>query len=521
MLAANDLTPSHHKKRIYPEPDFVNERTGGKKGSYPMRFKLKAAAFTRVLCEDGQPLGNSGAAKLLGVDRRRIITWVGEEATMKKLGTSRLRKHGSHEQLLELKPDALGGLTTAASAEETLAFKTKFKNWHHRFRERRGVSIRRHTNVGQKLPTGYEGLAFATLMKLRTALLERAGEIYARRHPPAPDESPIKGKDLSPAQLESVAAEVFEELGNMDQTPVQQEMPVETTLEKRGAKDARISTGGKEKDRFTLCLAVMADGGKVPLQIIFKGKPFIPPSTAGRGRNTQPRKGSIAAESLPANRTKFGYPKDRFTLCLAVMADGGKVPLQIIFKGKPFIPPSTAGRGRNTQPRKGSIAAESLPANRTKFGYPVSGMSFGVQEKNWCDARECILWLSESWSILVLDDFRCHRSESFIEDLRRRTNTIVILIPGGLTPLFQPLDRMLNKEMKRLMRGRYTQYMASAIADPRRASFNRRGVCSCRRGARSHRQLSPPKPSRCASRCAASCLRSTVARTTRGAPTTW
>ena len=82
-------------------------------------------------------------------------------------------------------------------------------------------------------------------MKLRKALVERVGEIYERRNPPAPGESPIKGEDLTSEQLESVTAEVFEELGNMDQTPVQHEMPVETTLEKRGAKDARISTGGE------------------------------------------------------------------------------------------------------------------------------------------------------------------------------------------------------------------------------------------------------------------------------------
>ena len=42
-----------------------------------------------------------------------------------------------------------------------------------------------------------------------------------------------------------MAAEVFEELGNMDQTPVRHEIPVETTPEKRGAKDARIRTGGE------------------------------------------------------------------------------------------------------------------------------------------------------------------------------------------------------------------------------------------------------------------------------------
>ncbi|CAM9581629.1 unnamed protein product [Pylaiella littoralis] len=217
-------------------------------------------------------------------------------------------------------------------------------------------------------------MAWATLMKLRAALLKRAGE------------------DLTSEQLESVAATVFEELGNMDQTPVQHEMPVETTLEKRGAKDARISTGGKEKERFTLCLAVMANGSRVPLRIIFKGTPFIPPTKSGKGKSTQPRKG-------------------------------------------------------------------------------------------WCDARECTLWISESWklrpnngsiikqrpSILVLDDFKCHRDEAFIADLQKKANTIVILIPGGLTPLLQPLDRMLNKQMKRLLRG------CTPPTPPRQSPTPRRG----------------------------------------------
>lgn len=163
------------------------------------------------------------------------------------------------------------------------------------------------------------------------------------------------------------------------------------------------------------------------------------------------------------------------------MADGGKVPLRIIFKGTPFIPPTKSGKGKSTQPRKGSIAAEIAPANRTRNGHPAGGMSFGVQDKSWCDARECTLWLTESWklrpnngsiikqrpSILVLDDFKCHKDEGFIADLLKRANTIVILIPGGLTPLLQPLDRMLNKQMKRLLRGMYTAHTATAVADTR------------------------------------------------------
>ncbi|CAN0170869.1 unnamed protein product [Ectocarpus sp. 13 AM-2016] len=107
-------------------------------------------------------------------------------------------------------------------------------------------------------------------------------------------------------------------------------------------------------------------------------------------------------------------------------------------------------------------------------------MSFVVQENRWCGVWECTLSMSESWrlrldngsiikqrpSILVLDDFKCYRDKAFIDDLGKRCNTSVILIPGGLTPLLQPLDRVLNKQMKRLLRAKYTAYTATAVADP-------------------------------------------------------
>ena len=140
------------------------------------------------------------------------------------------------------------------------------------------------------------------------------------------------------------------------------------------------------------------------------------------------------------------------------MPNGSKVPLRIIIKGTPFIPPGRPGKGKSSQPRWGSIAAEIAPGTHARFGHPTGGISFGVQEKSWCDARECTLWISESWklrpnngsiikqrkSIFVLDDFKCHRDEGFIADLLKRTNTTVILIPGGLTPLLEPLDCMLK-----------------------------------------------------------------------------
>ena len=84
MLVAND-PPKLHKKRKHPEPDFAIERSGaiGGKMRFPIRFELKAAAFTRVLCADGQPVGNAGAAKVLGVDLKLIIMWLHDEEKLK------------------------------------------------------------------------------------------------------------------------------------------------------------------------------------------------------------------------------------------------------------------------------------------------------------------------------------------------------------------------------------------------------------------------------------------------------
>ena len=154
---------------------------------------------------------------------------------------------GVMNKLLELNLDILGALSATATPEAADGYRTKFNNWYRRFRARHGLSIRRRTSVDQKLPNGHEGMAWTTVMKLCDALLNRAGEIHARRNPCAPGEKPVEGKDLSPTQLESVTKELFEELGNIDQTPVQHEMPVEPTREKKSAKYARISTGGSWK----------------------------------------------------------------------------------------------------------------------------------------------------------------------------------------------------------------------------------------------------------------------------------
>ena len=68
-------------------------------------------------------------------------------------------------------------------------------------------------------------------------------------------------------------------------------------------------------------------------------------------------------------------------------------------------------------------------------------------------------------SVIVLDDLKSHRDETFLADLEKEANTDSILIPGGLAPLNQPLNRTLNKEMKRQLRAKYTVHIAQAIVD--------------------------------------------------------
>ena len=86
-------------------------------------------------------------------------------------------------KLLKIKPDALGGLPANATPKEAEEFRARFNNRYQRFCRRRMFNSRRRTSVGQTLPTGHEGMAWATLTKLRKVLVERAGETYAERNP--------------------------------------------------------------------------------------------------------------------------------------------------------------------------------------------------------------------------------------------------------------------------------------------------------------------------------------------------
>ena len=64
----------------------------------------------------------------------------------------------------------------------------------------------------------------------------------------------------------------------------------------------------------------------------------------------------------------------------------------------------------------------------------------------------------DEWSLLVWDSFRAHLTESVKADLQQYKIDVAV-IPGGLTPVLQPLDKCLNKPFKDNMRRKYLNWM--------------------------------------------------------------
>ncbi|CAN0377054.1 unnamed protein product, partial [Pylaiella littoralis] len=232
---------------------FTLRRVSGKSGrcAYENAQKLEVLKFSRLTCGDGHPVGRRGAGKVFGIDKKLIRDWESQEAELvafskkenaskqRSLHTGReadtkevevaivdeintLRKNGAAvtrdlvmAKLLSEMPTFSGGMPSQDEPEKMEKFQKRFNAWYYRFLKRHRFSIRRKTSVGQKKPEGWEGKAWAFIQKLRSSLREHAQEA------------------------------IFALLYNMDQTPIQAEMPPDTTVEKTGTKSACITTGGE------------------------------------------------------------------------------------------------------------------------------------------------------------------------------------------------------------------------------------------------------------------------------------
>ena len=167
---------------------------------------------------------------------RKVAEWVldkrlngiGLSGTMIRLKSKQMAK--------DMPPEQVEGFTGCTS-------------WLYRFMKRKGLVLRQKTKIAQRLPQEFEEkiISFQRMMiRMR------------RKH-----------------NYE------MQQIGNMDETPMNFDMPPSRTVNPVGEKTVLIKTTGNEKNHFTVVLACLADGTKLKPMIIFKRKTMakedIPP----------------------------------------------------------------------------------------------------------------------------------------------------------------------------------------------------------------------------------------------------
>ena len=156
---------------------------------------------------------------------------------------------------------------------------------------------------------------------------------------------------------------------------------------------------------------------------------------------------------IPVNRTvekrgtstvsirTTGNEKSSFTVVLACHANGQKLPPMVIFK-------------RKTLPK------ENFPA----------GVVIKVNPKGWMDEEKMSEWLREIYvkrpggffhtapSLLIYDSMRAHFTD-VVKKQVKQTNSVLAVIPGGLTKELQPLDIGVNRAFKARLRAAWEKWM--------------------------------------------------------------
>jgi hypothetical protein len=141
-----------------------------------------------------------------------------------------------------------------------------------------------------------------------------------------------------------------------------------------------------------------------------------------------------------------GCEKFRLTVMLVATADGRKLPPLLILK-------------RKTLPKSKAFSKDVIVR---------------AQEKGWMTEELMLEWLKTVWnprpgaflnqpSMLVLDAFKGHLTDS-VKDQLRKVKTELVVILGGMTSVLQPMDISINKPFKDRLRQQYLTW----IADPAR-----------------------------------------------------
>lgn len=135
-----------------------------------------------------------------------------------------------------------------ASKMNIVDFTGKAK-WCFNFMRREGLAMRTRTKLAQKMPPVYED----KIQQFHSYVIQLR-----------------KKYDFEPSQI-----------ANMDEVPLNFDVPSNRTVDVKGIKTVAIKTSGHEKTHYTAVLSCCADGTKLPPMLIFKRKTYpketIPP----------------------------------------------------------------------------------------------------------------------------------------------------------------------------------------------------------------------------------------------------
>ena len=221
--------------------------------SYTNKYKLEAIALAVHLGS------NRKAAAQLGINEKNIRTWRKNETAIRdaprqqRIALPRRRAQWPELDVqvcayVDKRRENALGVSRALIRTEDLRVVNRLKitgfiaseGWCTRFMRRNNYSLRGPTKIAQKLPKHYVN---------KIVEFQR----FVIRH-----------RRRCNYQLACI--------GNMDETPVYMDMLPRNTVNKKGEKQVIMKSTGHEKSRYTVVLAVMADGTKLPPMIIFKRK---------------------------------------------------------------------------------------------------------------------------------------------------------------------------------------------------------------------------------------------------------
>ena len=224
-----------------------------KRMKYDAQFKLKVVEFAKKT-------NNCAAAREYGISEKLVRDWKKSEDSLKEMPAKKCANRGAKPRWPELEKDVSewvlenrqNGFPVSRNAIRVYALKwaksnpSKSENfkatasWCSTFMKRNDLVLRQKTKIAQKLPAELE----EKVMNFQKFIIDRRKEY-----------------NYGLAQI-----------GNMDETPMNFDMPTNRTVDVKGTKSVLIKTTGHEKTRFTVVLTCMADGTKLKPMVIFKRK---------------------------------------------------------------------------------------------------------------------------------------------------------------------------------------------------------------------------------------------------------